>query len=113
MRSSITRSLVALCCLTAMGCYHARYVNVHGADHTPPAADDVRRAAPGSGWQNFFLYGWVPSDLRIDARGLCGEGRIQEIRTQQTFLQGLVAAVAGFYISIYTPYTGQTVCMRR
>lgn len=112
MRAVASSLALLILCAMLSGCYQAHYSNVHGRNHTPPPAGDVRRADPGPGWQSFFLFGWIPAQLRIDARGLCGDGRIREIRTQQTFLQGLIRAVAGFYVNIYSPYTGQIVCVR-
>jgi hypothetical protein len=47
----------------------------------------------------------------IDAASYCGgPAHVDRIETQQSFVQGLIAAVAGYYINIYSPYTGRVVC---
>ena len=64
-----------------------------------------------SGWRHFFLYGWVPSERVIDAASECGGiEHVEEIRTRQTFAQGLIQTFAGYYVNVYAPYTGQVVC---
>jgi hypothetical protein len=64
-----------------------------------------------SGWQHFFLWGWVPVERTIDVKQECGgAGNVAAIRTRQTFLEGLVAAVAGFYVNIYSPWDGAVDC---
>ena len=71
-----------------------------------------RSSSPRS-WRSFFLYGWAPGELVIDASAYCdGTERIERIETRRSFVQGLVAAVAGFYINIYSPYSGRVVCDR-
>ncbi len=65
-----------------------------------------------SGWRHFFVYGWAPSERVIDARGYCGGAEyVQEIETRQTFVQGPIATFAGYYINIYSPWTGEVVCV--
>jgi hypothetical protein len=62
-------------------------------------------------WRHFFLWGWVPGELRIDAQDACGgTEQIDSIETRRTFAQGLVAAVAGFYVNVYSPYNGAVYC---
>jgi hypothetical protein len=59
------------------------------------------------------VYGWVPDELIVDAAAYCnGTERIERIETEQSFVQGLIAAFAGYYINIYSPYTGRVVCDR-
>jgi hypothetical protein len=106
------RIVIPLFCLSlATACYRTHYTNFSPANpnRTPQAAQQpVKR---GSGWQHFFIYGWVPSELTIDARNDCGEAdNIESIRTRRTFLEGLVASVAGFYINIYSPWDGAVYC---
>lgn len=115
MRSRRAIALVLAACATALGCYRTHYV--HFAPQAAPPAGASEDSAPPpeplrvSGWQSFFLYGWVPSERRIDARELCGGAdAIESIRTQQTFLQGLVAAFAGYIVNIYSPYDAAVYC---
>jgi len=50
----------------------------------------------------------------IDAAARCGGAqRVQEIRTERSFVQRLIATIAGYYINIYSPYTGEVVCVGR
>ena len=35
---------------------------------------------------------------------------MKEIRTRETFVQGLIAAFAGYYINVYSPYTAEVIC---
>jgi hypothetical protein len=97
--------------LAATGCFRTVYHNLEPpsyqpAMHSPPVVRE------DSGWQHFFLYGWAPGEKVIDAAGRCGgAGQVQEIRTEQTFLQGFIGAIAGYYINIYSPYTGEVVCV--
>ena len=64
-----------------------------------------------SGWQSFFLYGWAPGERKIDARERCGGAeKIHSIETRRTFLEGFVAAFAGYYVNIYSPYNGAVFC---
>jgi hypothetical protein len=47
----------------------------------------------------------------VDASAYChGTERIERIETRRSFVQGLIAALAGYYINIYSPYTGRVVC---
>ena len=106
----------ALACLALLlslaGCYRTVYMNLEPltpADSTQTTPEG--RRGRSSSWQDFFVYGWVPSERVIYAEKVCGiEGRVQEIRTRQSFLQGLVEAVASYGINIYSPYTGEVVC---
>jgi hypothetical protein len=105
------RTLTILCSLAlTTACYRTHYVNFSPANpnRSPQSAQPVKR---GSGWQHFFIYGWVPSELTVDARSECGSAEnVDSIQTRQTFLEGLVGAVAGFYINIYAPWDGAVYC---
>ena len=47
----------------------------------------------------------------IKANQACGPAaRVREIRTQQTFTQGLVAVLASYYVNIYSPYNAEVFC---
>lgn len=64
-------------------------------------------------WRHFFLFGWIPGEMVIDAAAYCGgTDRIERIETRESFVQGFIAAFAGYYVNIYSPYTGRVVCDR-
>ena len=93
------------------GCFRTVYHHLEPPSYQP-ATHSPRVVREDSGWQHFFLYGWAPGEKVIDAAGRCGgPGQVQEIRTEQTFLQGFIGAIAGYYINIYSPYTGEVVCV--
>jgi hypothetical protein len=102
--------LLAIGMLLALpSCYRTTYFNLQ-----PPAEGATPLAtssSPASGWQHFFLWGWAPDKRVYTAESLCGtEARVEEIRTQQTFTQGLVEILASYYVNIYSPYDAQIVC---
>jgi hypothetical protein len=94
-----------------LGCFKTTYYNLYAEDYVPPA-DAVATNRRISGWQSFFVFGWAPGEKLIPSATLCGEGYVEEIQTRRTFVQGLIAAFAGYYVNIYSPYTGKTVCKR-
>lgn len=100
--------LIALALLTS--CYRTHYVNFSPTNplRSPTAGQAARH---GREWQHFFLWGWVPSERQFDARAACGGAEnIDSIRTQETFLEGLVSAFAGYYVNIYSPWNGAIYC---
>lgn len=103
---------VLLLCLSLTACYRTHYANFSPQNPNRPGA----AAAPApirstNGWQHFFLWGWVPVERTIDAKQECGGSEnVAAIRTRRTFLEGLVAAVAGFYVNIYSPWDGAVDC---
>ena len=102
---------VLLAALVASGCYRTTYVGLK-----PPARDTPefwQVPQQRTSWQHFFIWGWVP-DLRvIHAERICeGAEKVESIRTRRRFVQGLVAAFAGYYINIYSPYNGSVFCRR-
>ena len=103
--------LAALLCLVLLtACYRTHYTNFSPANPNlaPQTTQPVKR---GSGWQHFFIWGWIPSELTIDARQDCGGAEnVHSIQTRRTFLEGLVAAFAGYYINIYSPWDGTLYC---
>jgi hypothetical protein len=47
----------------------------------------------------------------IEASEQCGGvEHVQRIETRRTFVQGLIAQVAGYYVNIYSPYSGGAIC---
>ncbi len=110
MRRARLLALVGIL-LAATGCFRTVYHHLEPPSYQP-ATYPARVMRDDSGWQHFFLYGWAPGEKVIDAAGRCGgPGQVQEIRTEQTFLQGFIGAIAGYYINIYSPYTGEVVCV--
>ena len=89
------------------GCYRTHYERFSAMRSDL----DGNLPVPVSGWQSFFLYGWVPGERKIDAREKCGGAeKIHSIETRQTFLEGFVATFAGYYVNIYSPYNGAVFC---
>ena len=110
MRTVQTLALAAVL-LAASGCFRTVYHHLEPPSYQP-ATQSPRVVREDSGWQHFFIYGWAPGEKVIDAAGRCGgAGQVQEIRTEQTFLQGFIGEIAGYYINIYSPYTGEVVCV--
>ena len=99
-----------LLCLLLTACYRTHYVNFSPQNPIraeAPAPDKPVR----SGWQHFFLWGWVPDEKPIDARAACGGSEnIDSIQTRQTFLEGLVHQVTTYYVNIYSPWDGAIYC---
>lgn len=99
-----------LLCLIFSGCYRTHYANFSPANpnRAPQQTEPVRGSR---GWQHFFVWGWFPGERIIDARKTCGEAdNIDSIQTRQTFLEGLVAAFAGYYVNVYSPWNGAVYC---
>jgi hypothetical protein len=96
--------------LTTPGCYRAVYTRLEPADRSaPPVAARPR----SSSWRNFYLYGYLPSELVVDAAAECGgSGRVRQIRTRQTFTQGLIRMFASSSgVNAYAPWTGEVLCV--
>jgi hypothetical protein len=92
----------------SLGCHRTVY---YGLSDPATVGSQTVPVEPTSRWQHFFLFGWVPSERTIDARAACGgTHKIREIRTRQTFLQGLIETLASYYVNIYSPWTGEVVC---
>jgi len=96
--------------LLSSACARTVYTNLHpdrGATHADKHPDGERSKY----WRNFFIFGWAPGERVIDAAGYCG-GRehVDRIETSRSFVQGLLAVITSYYVSIYTPYTGRVVC---
>ena len=109
------RYLLLIVMLSALtGCHRAVYTNVQGDRKPQELTMKQLEALPDydeTSWQHFFIYGLLPSEQIIEAAQLCrGSEHIAAIKTKQTFLEGLVASVAGYYINIYSPYDGHVVC---
>jgi hypothetical protein len=95
--------------IAGLGCFRTHYENFSPKNPIGGSADAHKARA--TGWQHFFLFGWVPQERFIDARQICGgPEHIVAIETRQTFLEGLVASLAGYYINIYSPWDGAVLC---
>ena len=101
---------LAPCLALALGCYTTTYYNFEPEPPAPAAHADAKQTVPQY-WRSFWVYGWAPSEMRIDAAGSCGGlEHVKRLETEQTFVQGLVTAFAGYYINIYAPYSARVVC---
>lgn len=106
------RALLLILCIATqpLGCHRTHYVNLQPPPDSAPSPLAASRAA-ASGWQHFFIWGWVPRMRTYDIAEICGRGgRVSEIRTQQRFTQGLVAILASYYVNIYSPYDAEFFC---
>lgn len=103
-------AVLAMAAALVSGCFRTTYTNL--APPTDAALTPVAATKPkSSGWQSFFLYGWIPDEKQIDAAAFCGGAEhVRAIETERSFLQGLVTSFAGFYVNIYSPFTGRVVC---
>jgi hypothetical protein len=98
--------------ILATGCYKTTYVNLYAKGYSIPE-DSIPTNQRISGWQHFFLFGLAPGEKIIDSTELCGEGYVKEIHTGRKFVQGLLAVITSpYYINIYSPYTGKTICTK-
>ena len=106
---------LAVALLAATGCYRTVYHHLEPPSYQPATqAPRVMPEREDSGWRSFFLYGWAPSEKVIDAAGRCGgAAQVEEIRTERSFLQGFLTVIASavYGLNIYSPYTGEVVCV--
>lgn len=103
-------TILLLLWLTGAGCFRTVYRNLEPPDAAPA---DVQPAPRSSAWRSFYLYGYLPSVLAIDAAAECGgASRVREIRTLQTFTQGVVRTFASSSgVNAYAPWTAEVVCV--
>jgi Bor protein len=109
----VKRSLaLLLAAFSLAGCFRTVYRNLHAANAPPVVETPTTLAAhPKGSWQSFFVWGWFPFTKDIDAAGQCGgEEHVSTIETQNSFLTGLVGALAGYYVNIYSPWRGHVTC---
>ena len=104
------KRLVAIALLgSLLGCYRTLYVNF--SPENPDRGAERYVPVRVTSWQHFFVWGWFPIERRIDARDRCGSAEnIDSIQTRRTFLEGLGAAFAGYYINVYSPWNGAVYC---
>jgi hypothetical protein len=104
--------LLLIACSLLCACYRTHYVNF--SPRTRETTSALMSEEPERGaWRHFFIWGWVPDERAIDARAACGGAQnIESIQTQRTFVEGLVAAFAGYYINVYSPWNGAVYCSR-
>ena len=103
-------ALLTALLVCASGCYRTHYLNLQPPGVDPPSDVPPIRATM-SGWQSFFLFGWVPKRV-YDASTICGPANVvEEIRTQQTFAEGLVDELCSYYINVYSPYNAEIFCV--
>ena len=107
---SLRVAMLCLCLAAGPGCARTVYTNLHPRLTTAAVDATADRSSP-RGWRHFFVWGWFPTDLVIDASAYCGgTEHVDRIETRESFVQGLIAAFAGYYVNVYSPYTGRVVC---
>ncbi len=111
MRRGLVYLMTVTSLILATGCFKTTYVNLYANDYSIPEDSNPTRERV-SGWQHFFVFGLAPGEKYIDSTEICGEGYIKEIHTRWTFAQGLIYVFTSYYINIYAPYTGKTICVR-
>jgi hypothetical protein len=96
--------------LGATGCFRTVYRNLEPPGAALPPMPLAPRSSP---WRSFFLYGYLPPELIVDAAAECGGAdRVREIRTRQTFTQGLVETFASSGgVNVYSPWSAEVVCV--
>jgi hypothetical protein len=101
--------LVATLAVSSVGCYRAVYTGLG-----PPGTANTRVASGprSSAWRSFYLYGYLPAELGVDAAAECGgPDRVREIRTREAFTQGLIRTFASSSgVNVYAPWTGEVIC---
>jgi Bor protein len=104
----VRRLVAAAVALALTGCFRTVYRNVEPFDAPAPGVQMVPRSPE---WRSFFLYGWLPHEVAVDAAAECGgASRVRELRTRQTFTQALVGTFASSGVNVYSPWTGEVVC---
>ncbi len=108
---------IAVAVIAGTGCARTHYVNLA----PPPGVTVEDRAVRMSdayvsmknGWQHFFIWGLAPSRRVYPVDEMCGSAaNVDEVFTQESFVQGLIAQFAGYYVNIYSPYTAEVSCLR-
>jgi hypothetical protein len=91
--SRLRTALAVAACVLSGACYRITVVT------TPTAASSTETATVTKPWAHSFVYGLVPPQpLNVSAN--CPGGNVNKVVTQQSFVNGLVAAITW---SIYTP----------
>jgi len=106
-----TRHWIICCALATAtsGCFRTVYRDLEPAGAVSRPATITSSSSP---WRSFFLYGWLPPEVVVHAAAECGGAtNVYEIRTRRTFVQGLVARFASSGVNVYSPWTGEVVCI--
>jgi hypothetical protein len=106
--------VLAPCLVIGLSCntttYYTTYYNFEPQSRSEPSHSGAEPKVPQY-WRSFWVYGWFPGEIRIDAARSCGGiEHVKRLETGQTFVQGLLAGVARHYINIYSPYSARVVC---
>jgi hypothetical protein len=111
------RALSIVAALALSGCFRSEYRTMYWNLHppnSPPVVETPESLAkrPRPGWNHFFVWGWFPARVEIDAAAQCGgEEHVFTIETRQTYLQRLVASLAGRnLVNVYSPWHGHVTC---
>jgi len=106
-RFAALAAILVLC----SGCYTTTYHNFDARTEIDAVEPEDAVATRQRYWRHFWIYGWRPEVMTIDVAAECGGmEHVERLETGGTFLQGLVAMFAGYYINIYSPYTARVVC---
>jgi hypothetical protein len=103
-------AILTACLVLSLGCYTTTYYNFAPEGQAAPQHSGSEPDDPQY-WRHFWVYGWDPEELRIDAPAACGGSEhLEKLATEATFVQGLIATFAGYYINIYSPYSARVIC---
>ena len=110
---STTASVALLCTLVFLGgCARTVYTSLSPNRPAPHQHPGANQSTPDS-WVHFFVLGWSPSEVVIDAAQHCGGGdHIEAIRTEQNVAQAAIvlAIASAITVPIYSPYDAKVQC---
>jgi hypothetical protein len=100
--------IAAVLLAASSGCYRAAYTGFAPAG-TAAEAVTAPRSSP---WRSFYVYGYLPREVVVDAAAECGgAARVYEIRTRQSFTQALIRMFAtSGGVNAYAPWTAEVIC---
>jgi len=98
MKQKMVKAIWAVCALTSAGCATINFER--GGAHV------VSRPDVGA-WHQIGILGLVEFSKPVNVYRMCSGRGWQKLTTEQTFVQGLVGALAGGW---YTPWQVDVVC---
>ncbi|MGD2046032.1 MAG: Bor family protein [Gemmatimonadota bacterium] len=93
------RGTVLVLLVAAAGCYRHSFTVGSGAPMAPVSVEQ---------WRHHWLFGLISPDRELELSQMCPSGNAT-IEVEQSFLNGLVAALTG---AIYSPTTVRVRCAR-